>query len=381
MNTDTLRGIIERIDTLEAWVSKSSKIIESLKIDKQLLVNKDQRLKPGMACKVAYNTDGLIIDTDKLSQSDLPEINIENIRGLRDELNDKISSSEIADIRKTLESIYHHTDTKQSGCKVNIDDHGFVNNVSDLLPDDIPPIPIDKVEGLREILNHLNSLENNKTNFGQEYRINPGTGCKLDYDEYGRIVNKHDLGMDDIPSELISRLNILESNIGTLASQKSLTNLSGMIINKLEANAPIKPGIYTKIVVDSKGLVLSGDVLDKSDLPSIDIPDVSGLRQELNSKADRSDVTGLNETVSSLISTITRLGDIHLIKEQFESKADRSDLAILKNQMSELKTLLDTIVSSMPSDQLGTRIDNIEATVNSIEGRLATLEDRLNIII
>ena len=53
MNTDTLRGIIERIDTLEAWVSKSSKIIESLKIDKQLLVNKDQRLKPGMACKVA----------------------------------------------------------------------------------------------------------------------------------------------------------------------------------------------------------------------------------------------------------------------------------------------------------------------------------------
>ena len=376
MNTDTLKGILERIDSLEQWVTKSSQVIESLKIDKQLLVNKDQKLKPGIACKIAYNSDGLVIGVEKLVQSDLPEITIDQISGLRSELDDKLSSSEIADIRNTLNTVYSHTGTVSTGCKVNIDEHGFVNGVHNLLPDDIPTLPISKIDGLQTVLDHLNSLENNRIKSTSDYRVNPGTGCKLDYDEYGRIINKHDLCMDDIPSELISRLNIVESNISTLASQKSLTNLSGIIVNKLDSNTPITPGIYTKIVVDSKGLVVKGDVLDKEDLPSIDIQDVSGLRQELNSKADRSDVVTLNETVSSLVSSITRLGDIQVIKDQFESKADNSELVTLKNQVSSLKTLLDTLISSMPSDQFLKKVDDMLVAINTIEGRLSYLESK-----
>lgn len=376
MNTDTLRGILERIDSLEAWVNKSSQVIESLKIDKQLLVNKDQKLKPGIACKVAFNSDGLVIGTDRLAQSDLPEIAIDQISGLRDELDDKLSSSEINDMRNMLNNVHSHTSTVSTGCKINVDDHGFVNGVSNLLPDDIPTLPISKIEGLQTVLDHLNSLENARIKSTGDHRVNPGTGCKLDYDEYGRIINKHDLSMEDIPSELISRLNIVESNIGTLASQKSLTNLSGIIVNKLDANTPITPGIYTKLVVDSKGLVVKGDVLDKEDLPPIDIQDVSGLRQELNSKADRGDLTTLNETVSSLISSITRLGDIQVIKDQFESKADRSDVLVLKNQVSSLKTLLDTLTGSMPSDQLLKKVDDMLVAINTIEGRLSYLESK-----
>ena len=108
MNQDTLKSILERIDSLENWVASSSKTIESLKIDKQLLVNKDQKLKPGVGCKIAYNSDGLVIGSEALTQSDIPKLSIEKISGLREELDSKYSGTEFTNLQKDLSGVYGH---------------------------------------------------------------------------------------------------------------------------------------------------------------------------------------------------------------------------------------------------------------------------------
>lgn len=80
--------------------------------------------------------------------------------------------------------------------------------------------------------------------------------------------------------------NTLQSNIDKEASARTSadTTLQANIDKKVTANAAITGGTFTKVTVDTKGLVTSGASLSASDIPTIAQSQVSGLTSALNGK-------------------------------------------------------------------------------------------------
>lgn len=78
----------------------------------------------------------------------------------------------------------------------------------------------------------------------------------------------------------------LQSNINAEASARTSadTTLQANIDKKVTANAAITGGTFTKVTVDTKGLVTSGASLSASDIPTIAQSQVSGLTSALNGK-------------------------------------------------------------------------------------------------
>ena len=80
--------------------------------------------------------------------------------------------------------------------------------------------------------------------------------------------------------------NTLQANIDkeTSARTSADTTLQANIDKKVTANTAITGGTFTKITVDTKGLVTSGASLSASDIPTIAQSQVSGLTSALNGK-------------------------------------------------------------------------------------------------
>lgn len=80
--------------------------------------------------------------------------------------------------------------------------------------------------------------------------------------------------------------NTLQSNINAEASARTSadTTLQANIDKKVTANTAITGGTFTKVTVDTKGLVTSGASLSASDIPTIAQSQVSGLTSALNDK-------------------------------------------------------------------------------------------------
>ena len=80
--------------------------------------------------------------------------------------------------------------------------------------------------------------------------------------------------------------NTLQSNIDKEASARTSadTTLQANIDKKVTANTAITGGTFTKVTVDTKGLVTSGASLSASDIPTIAQSQVSGLTSALNGK-------------------------------------------------------------------------------------------------
>lgn len=78
----------------------------------------------------------------------------------------------------------------------------------------------------------------------------------------------------------------LQSNINaeTSARTSADTTLQANIDKKVTANTAITGGTFTKVTVDTKGLVTSGASLSASDIPTIAQSQVSGLTSALNGK-------------------------------------------------------------------------------------------------
>ena len=78
----------------------------------------------------------------------------------------------------------------------------------------------------------------------------------------------------------------LQSNIDKEASARTSadTTLQANIDKKVTANTAITGGTFTKVTVDTKGLVTSGASLSASDIPTIAQSQVSGLTSALNGK-------------------------------------------------------------------------------------------------
>lgn len=97
------------------------------------------------------------------------------------------------------------------------------------------------------------------------------------------------------------------------------------------ANSGVTAGTYTKVTVDAKGRVTTGNSLSKTDLPTITVEDISGLTDKLATKVDKVSGKGLS-TNDYTAAEKEKLADLENyddteIKAEIAKKADSTAMA------------------------------------------------------
>jgi len=386
MNTELIVQLRDLVESLSTKVDNISKTVNALKINDQRRLDANTDIPPGVACKVAYDKHGLILQGTKLEHTDIPELSIDKIVSLRKSLEDKASNRDF-DVFKSsiIEMIKPVSSTLKeisgTGIKVNYNSDGRIISTSDLLASDIPILPISKIEGLSDFISSINSisLTSDNDNDIPSIKTNSGTFAKVTIDQYGRVLSGDKLTINDIPMELINRINQIESNIVNLASQHSLDAISKELSNKVSSNKTITPGTYTKIKVDSNGLVTKGEMLTIRDLPELHTSDITNLDKILQDKANRVDFINLNDTVSSLVNSLSTIGEISGMKNELKSKASDQDVKELNSKVKSIQHTLDSVVNNLPSDMLTNQLYKIQLELSNINSRISIIENKLNI--
>lgn len=379
MNPESMIALQKRIEEVEQIAQDAIKRIKGIDIDNQRKLIANVKIPPGIACKIAYDANGLVLNGDKLTVSDIPTLPIDSIDGLRKILDSKVSESDAKKLQMNDQQVKKSDKIAGSGIKVNYDENGLIVSASDLLIDDIPAIPIEHVINLREELNIIKSTISPVKEVAEVPKIAPGTFPKITYDETGRVLSGSKLTTNDIPIELIEKINHLEEQIPLFAPRNSVDAMSKVLRVKLDANDSITPGTYTKLSVDSKGLVTKGDRLTIKDLPTISINDVSDLSQTLRNKADQSDLMGLNDTVSSIVNSLNKIGDISAIQVKLERKADDQDVRDIASKIESLQKLMDILSTKIPNELIMEQLQQIQNEVSTISGRISVLEKKMGI--
>lgn len=381
-NTSKLIADLQiKMNEMSENVANIKQQVNAHTIDIRRCLKANTQIPPGIGCKFAFDSNGLILKTIPLSPSDIPNIEIDSIKELREILNGKMSKSEFEKLKiiSSNNSIKKSDEIVMTGCKVNIDKNGFVVSISDLLPEDIPVIEMEGINGLIDRLKLIEStIESNHKKEDESFLVNPNTGCKISYDSKGRVIKSESLSMDDIPREIIRRLNEIESTNVDKASQSSITEIISKLNKKLDSNPSIQSGTYTKVTVDKNGLVIKGEKLVRSDLPSFSIQDINGLQSALRNKAEQSDITNIYNTLESLSSFVNKIGDINALRISLDHKAEQLELESLKLNLSTIQDTVNQIMINIPYDTINQCISNLEKEINNLSGRIAVLERKLN---
>lgn len=374
-NLKIIRDLQDKMNEVLDSFDEIKQDLNGLKLNEQRYLVSNMPIPPGIACKFAYDSKGLILSASQLVESDIPELDIDHIKGLRTLLNGKISDSELERLQIRINNDIPKRSNKVegSGCKVNYDKYGFIVSVGDLSKDDIPLLPIEKIDGLQDKLTFIESSIKQHTDQVDEFKVTPGVGCKVTYDSKGRIMSSAGLDMNDIPMAIINHLNEIDSKMINFAQSSTVNGILDTLGHKLDANPNIKSGSYTKVTVDENGLVTKGDTLRKEDLPSLSIDDIVGLKNSLRLKADQTDIIKLNENVSSIMGLVNSIGDIRGMQNLLESKADSSEVTSLSNTLNSLR---DTVLNYIQN----THSDTFEDTIRQIQQELSTLSGRISVL-
>lgn len=381
-----LTDIQNRLQSVEENITSVSKAVTGIKIDNQKKVDRNIDLTPGIGTKVAYDKNGLIIKSDKLEESDIPMLSIDHITGLRTMIEERITHGEVSNMISSIQSADSSADDKSTytGCKVNYDSNGRVLSSSELLKEDLPELSISDISGLRDELENIKSSMVSTTADESNIVTKPcmiaGTFMKLKVNEYGNVLSgSNTLNEDDLPNALLTRLNTIESNMINFADKKVVNSITTSLSKKIdEPSSPITSGSYTKVTVDSNGLVTSGSTLSKKDLPTLSISDISGLYELLKSKASENDIITINETVNNAIGNITKYTSvIQRVENTIDGLASDEDVLLLKNRVDSIQSVLDKLISVLPVELINTQLSDISDKLNTLEGRVINLENQL----
>lgn len=384
MNDNTLKVIADlqvKMNNITENLITIKQKINAIELDTKRCLKSNTPIPPGIGCKFSYDSNGLILKSIPLSSSDIPQLEIDTIKSLRSVLNEKLGRAEFEKIQiQSFNNIIKRSDKIfGTGCKINFDKNGFVVSASDLTKEDIPIIDLEGVNGLIDRLKLIEDSIKDKHEDIDSFSIIPGTGIKISYDSKGRVIKTEGLSLDDIPNELINKLNGIETRMLDFASQSAVNNILSIIENKLNSNNKIQSGIFTKVQVDSNGLIVKGDRLSKEDLPTFGISDINGLESIIKNKVDRSEINNISDTISSLLSFVNKVGDITAIKTSLDNKAENSQIEYLKTILSNIQNSIDIINSKIPIDSISKCIEELQNEMISISGRLSVIERKLNI--
>lgn len=376
MNPQELVDMKNHISDLDISMGDIIKRLAAMSIDQGRSIKSNISIPPGIACKIAYDANGLVLNGIKLEADDIPALTIDKIVSLRKMLEDKVGFSDLKQLQLNPSDKPKKKDDVVAGVgtKISYNAEGLIVSSSDLNTDDIPNLPINKIENLSEKLQFLeNQLTSSDVDVPKE-NIASGTFPKITYDSDGRVVSGSKLSIDDIPMDLIIKMNNIESKIPDLASTVSLSALAKNVELMIEGNTAITPGTFTKVTVDSKGLVTKGGKLTVKDLPNLKISDISKLESILNDKAQRSTVAELSEVVSSLLSSVSQIGEISGIKNELEMKADADDVKKISTKLNQLQSLMDVLAAKIPNDLIVEQLQLIQSELSSLSGRISVVE-------
>ena len=373
MNDELLRKLETRITFLEEKCSDLKKNIVALGIDKQVYVKCNKPIESGISCKVSYDNHGVITGSYPLNLNDIPTLDMDHIAGLRDAINTKASAVEVNKMKKEFENYKDNDKVTLTATKVNVDKYGKIVSSAELLPEDIPTLPIEKIDGLKESLGAVVVSKINIDDNDLPDVTCGDTGCKVTYDSKGRVVSKSELSIDDIPIELITRLNRIESTLTTLASIQSLRNVQTELSKKVDSNVAINPGTYCKIEVDSKGLVVKGNKLSIDDIPTLSVDKVNGLKDMMNDKADKVVINDVLVDINSLKNNMNDLNPSFL-NLKIDSKADKESVLQLRNDLDHIEDVVNAINSTYDVDIVKKELVKINDILTNLNDRLVTLE-------
>lgn len=375
-NIEAIRQIQQEIAIIKEENETFSKVIESLKIDKQLFLRANEKIRPGIAAKVAYDENGLIISGEELDQSDIPELSIDKIKNLRDSLADKASRKDLKNISVNLDEIFQVRDIAHTGCKVNYDRYGVIQSSTDLSPEDIPTLSLDHIEGLNEQLQFIKDSIPQKEVSINHPTVSPNTATKVTFDEHGHIVGHSKLDMNDIPIEIINRLNELESMIPLMASSKTLEAMNKTMSKKVDRDNYITPGTYNKFKVNQDGVITEASNMTVNDLPEIGIENIRDLYKTLKEKAEHSDVVELISSVSILMNYMNSIGDLTAIKNKVDRMVTESTISGLSGEIDELRKALNKI-SNIDVNSISQQLEEFNKGLSDINGRITVIEQKL----
>lgn len=384
MDNNTMAQLMTTVSSLENKVNQLTKEINKLMIDKQQFVPLGKTITPGISPKVAYDSNGMILQGMELDVSDIPQLPITQIIGLKSQLDSIADTADVKKITNDLKKLIvsRSSESVSSATKVNYDANGFIVSGSQLTSDDIPTLPISKIDGLSDIISIINSLSessnNSRISNTTDNIIKSGTFTKVSVDSYGRVINGDKLTINDLPIDLINRINKLESKIIDTTPIELFNRMNTAITKKIDSNTDITPGTYSKLTVDSKGLVVSGDKLTIDDLPNLTMDCIEGLKGELNKTAKYTDIIDLNNSMSQIISSIQSIGDVNQLKTSLHLKADADQVVRLEKEFTQFKKNIAAVEENLPSELILTQLENIASRIDTIEGRLSVLESKIN---
>lgn len=381
---DNLRiaQLTKDVELLESQVKKLTQELNKLQIDNHSYITTNPSITPGIYPKIAFDSNGLVLKGLSLDPSDIPEISITQVSGLKSILDNIASAADIkkvsADIKSSI--IKRSNESIGTATKVNYDANGFVVSGSSLTPDDIPNLPMEKVEGLIDIIDIIKSVTDSASNIQSTRNIDnitkSGTYTKVSVDSTGRVTGGDRLSINDLPVDLINRLNDIELSVVNAAPLELVDRLSKSMLNKIDSVSSVRPSTYTKVTVDSNGLVTKGANLTIDDLPELTIDSISGLKSELNRMAKYSDIADLNDSVSRIISNMQSISDINQIKSSLNQKAEADALSRLEKEFRVVRDNVAQIEESIPSEFILSKLNDIDQKLTTIEGRLYVLENR-----
>lgn len=378
MNSEQYVELDRRIKELDEKFDGIVTLFNKTRVGLNQQKKREDSIPPGVACKVGYDSSGRITRTFDLDASDLPMIPMEHIIDLSEQM-EAIERR----IKNMQTGVTQKSDAKSTvagtACKVNYDQNGHVLDGAGLNVDDIPDLPLTKITGLSEVLATMKVPSIYPEEAEKKQVITPNTACKITYDQYGRVVRSDVLSMNDLPRELIARINTMDSHVAECATTQSVNVLSEMVHKKISANTPIKPGKYTKVIVDTNGLVIMGDTLTEQDLPELNISTIKGLTSALRDKADRKMVLELSNTVNSISTSIGKINEVAHLKDQFDGKVDKKEFSELTTLVARLKDQVGQLLSTLPPDTMVQQFDQITSDITSISGRISVIENVLHI--
>ena len=385
MDNNTMAQLMTTVSSLENKVNQLTKEINKLMIDKQQFVPLGKTITPGISPKVAYDSNGMILQGMELDVSDIPQLPITQIIGLKSQLDSIVDTADVKKITNDLKKLIvsRSSESVSSATKVNYDANGFIVSGSQLTSDDIPTLPISKIDGLSDIISIINSLSESSNNSRissntTDNITKSGTFTKVSVDSSGRVTNGDRLTINDLPIDLINRINQLESKIIDTTPIELFNRMNTAITKKIDSNTDITPGTYSKLTVDSKGLVVSGDKLTIDDLPNLTMDCIEGLKGELNKTAKYTDIIDLNNSMSHIISSIQSIGDVNQLKTSLHLKADADQVVRLEKEFTQFKKNIAAVEENLPSELILTQLENIASRIDTIEGRLSVLESKIN---
>lgn len=371
MNTETLSVILDRLQVVEDTIAMLEKKFVATGIDTQFYVKANPNIPPAVGMKIIYDAKGLVTGHEELQASDIPRLPIDKIENLQDVLNSKASLNDIKREVKLIKEQLTAGVIAFTGTKVNVDHNGNIVSLTNLIQDDIPELPMEKITDLRETIDFLKQSiqEHYETETQKEESdpiVNPGTYPKVSYDEKGRVIQGHELTLDDIPTPIIQRLDEVEKKLISIQKVVNHPVLIQLMNQSNETKKTTEPGTYYKVEVDEEGRVLSGTTsLEKKDLPTLSVDDINGLKQRLYDKIDRSEFNDVMTLVSTITENLNQIGDVIQLKQLVISQSSMIDQ--MKSQITSLTTKVDTLTANQKSfDSLYQVIDELSRSVEEV---------------